>query len=270
MISKFGSKENFGEAGIFLLDQAKLFKKLISLKLQGRAAILKPLILVIAQTAEGIAILGVKGYPNDCIMLCRAFIERLINCCYLLVCEQDEFRNFKLYFFQKQFRKLNRSIESKKIKIEVKSNLKIDSALFPDLYEALDKFTAKRGKEKTKWTDKSIVDRIKIIEERSRINVGILMLAILWIYEDASEALHGTLYGSLFHYGVCGSGENPWQQGRIDIYLRQLLTMIFWQNGLMIHELISILDGYHRDAEILKQSSIKRSLIKKAMEYTNQ
>ena len=267
---KFGSTENFGQAGIFLLDQAKLLKGLISIKLQNRATKLKTLIAAIGQTAESIAILGVKGYSNDCIMLCRAFIERLINCCYLLVCDEDEFKNFKLHFVQKRFRKLNRSIEVRGIKIEIKSNAKVDKELLPDLYEALNKFTSKAGKERIQWTDKGIVDRIRIIEERSKVNIAILMLSKLLIYEDASEALHGTLYGCIFHYGICEPGEDLLKQGKRDIYIRQNLTLLFWQNGLMIHELISMLDSYHKDTEIIRQSAKNCSLIKKAIKHSNQ
>ena len=72
----------------------------------------------------------------------------------------------------------------------------------PELKEAVDIFTSDRGKTKTRWTSKNISSMLESISNNGGLEIGYLMLAKLWIYDDASEALHGTLYGATFHMGI--------------------------------------------------------------------
>jgi hypothetical protein len=55
------------------------------------------------------------------------------------------------------------------------------------------KFTSERGREKTRWTDVSLSGRAAVVD--AKVGKTGLFMCLLTVYADASEALHGTLYG---------------------------------------------------------------------------
>ena len=74
------------------------------------------------QTASAIAKLSEHPeiFLGECYILARAFIEKIINYCYLLVCDDDEYQRFFKYTIQKSFRKLDRNITIDEHEIRLK------------------------------------------------------------------------------------------------------------------------------------------------------
>jgi hypothetical protein len=64
------------------------------------------------QTASAIAKLSEHPdvFLGECYILARAFIEKIINYCYLLVCDDAEHSRFIKHTIQKSYRKLDRKI----------------------------------------------------------------------------------------------------------------------------------------------------------------
>ena len=76
------------------------------------------------------------------------------------------------------------------------------------------------------------------------------MLAVVPTYEDASEALHGTLYGSTFHLGIFQPGVQIAGEDSVEHHLCQNFTMLFWIQGLAINELNKMLTHQFKLDEI--------------------
>lgn len=157
----------------------------------------------IVENALAIDKLERYGLINECFIIARSILERTINFCYLLICEDEEFENYLKYSMQKEIRKLDRKIgaQDKFVSLKYEGDIKIPK----NYQEALEKFTSIRGKEITHWTKKNICERSIYIEKQFK-EKPFFLLAVLSIYEDASDALHGTLYGSLFHSGIYDIG----------------------------------------------------------------
>ena len=78
---------------------------------------------------------------------------------------------------------------------------------------------------------------MSVIDYSGEIDITLIMMALEVIYDDASEALHGTLYGCTFHLGAYDADQgNKGVEDKIKRH-RKNLTMIFYFLGRLLGDL---------------------------------
>ncbi len=144
------------------------------------------------------------------------------------------------YTKQKSYRVQNRSFIAGDHKVELKWAGSVNLDDYSELKEAVNQFTSSKGKAVTRWTSLSLGDRLNVIGEKASINIEGLMFSTLGIYDDASEALHGSLYGATFNYGFF-EGKIPSNTKEFtEIYRNKLLTL-FFALGTSIASLLEVI-----------------------------
>jgi hypothetical protein len=233
----FGSTPIVEKFAFLLLNHAELMKKIpISLE-SKRLFLATPLALGISSNAIAIVKLAKESHGNEIYPIARSLIERLINLYYIQSCDEVELDNYIDYSKQKTFRKLNRSLTINDKRFSIKRIPDINLPEFPDLKAAVDKFTSlKKQKQITRWSKLSLEKKLSVIDHSGEINITLIMMALEVIYDDASEALHGTLYGCTFHLGAYDGEENKDAEEIIKKY-RKNLTMIFFFLGYLLGDL---------------------------------
>jgi len=174
-----------------------------------RVAMTFPLNLSVIESANALLHLLEHSPPfiTPAYMLARGLVESTVNYCFLLQCSEDDFNNWVSYSRQKAYRRLDRTQEAGNKKLRLHFDAKFDPAEIPGLSEDLAKFTGPKGGERNRWTQKSINDRLAEIGQHSPDDeklVLTLLVALAATYEIGSEALHGTLIGAGFAYGLFG------------------------------------------------------------------
>ena len=252
----FGTKELTKHLQGFLLAESSLVKGLLSQELDSRTNQIKVVLGSCCQSATAIAKLceNSEYFYAEAIVLARGFIEKIVNFCYLLVCDEDEFNRFLKHTVQKSYRKLDRSIRVSGVELNVKFNGKIDINSNPLLKEALEEFTSEKGKEKTHWTTVNLENRIRLLAQRTKLNIGIFLLNTLSIYEDASESLHGTLYGCSFHTWAYEPNIDYTNSAEVERNTQKKISLLFLQLGSLFHEAIILLSEKNEIQEVLKGS----------------
>lgn len=242
---KFGSQEVSEIFNQFLLTQTIILKSVLDTKLIKKA---KEIVIILASacnTSTAIIELGKKTdyFYNETVMLSRAFIEKIINFCYLMICDSDEYEKFILHALYKSYQNLDRErfTSNKKVSILFNGKSQIDLNDNPKLKRALELFPKKR----MNWTKKDINKRINLIDERTNLNIGIFLLNTLSIYTDASEALHGSLYGCSFHTFAYDPKIDHSNKKEVNINLQKNISLIYLQLGSMIHETITLLNQFN-------------------------
>lgn len=166
---------------------------------------LYPVLHGIASNIHSITLLTDQNKSNDAYIIARSLVERVITFLYLQCCEDEEFDNYIDYSMQKLVRKLDQNIQINDKSYTIKSGYQIDLDLNPKLKESVEKFTSKKSKrEITRWSKSSLVTKLEIIDKQGIIrdkDFAFLLIAFNSIYDDASEAMHSTMYGCTFHYG---------------------------------------------------------------------
>jgi len=253
----FGSADVRRKLKGFLWSQSGIVYNLTKIELSERAENLKIILGSCCQTATAIALLSESPdyFLGECIVLARAFLEKIINFCYLQVCDQEDYDKYISYTVQKSYRKLDRSVTIGEMKLGIKFIGEIDIDSNPLLKKGLEDFTTEKGREKTRWTNKNIEDRIKIICERSKIKPGCLIISLLSIYEDASEALHGTLYGCGFPTGVFIPSFDKENPSELKKYIEKQTALLLWELGIMFHQAILLLGEKNSIEDLIKKST---------------
>lgn len=205
----------------------------------SRVTRLHPLVICMLEDAISIRLLGNDSRTNQTYVIARALVERCTNYCYLLLCDDREFTDYIDYSLNKAGRRIDRSIEVDG-EVKVRVGLKDGTVeLPPQVQQAIAKFTSERGREKTRWTNVSLPERAAAVEVRVRASG--LFMALLTIYADASEALHGTLYGALFHLGVYDYGAVPHDQESLDQHRYTTLSCLYLMSGGLLDTLFRVL-----------------------------
>jgi hypothetical protein len=136
-----------------------------------------------------------------------------------------------------------------------------DFELPPEIVAAVAKFTSERGREKTRWTSVSLPDRAAVVEAKLG-NTGLFM-SLLTIYADASEALHGTLYGAAFHLGAYDVGAILHDQASLDRQRYTTLSCLYLMAGGAIDTLLCTLKALD-DGRFSELASVSKDGFKKA------
>lgn len=204
-------------------------------------------------TARSVSILAANQKINESYMLARALLERIINYIFLLFCDEEDYNRYLLYTKQKSYRNLNKNIKVGEFIAELKWTGNFDLESDPELKKAVDLFTSAKGKPISRWTNKNIVEMLNLIEQRGDIDIRPLMLSMLAIYDDASEALHGTLYGTIFQIGLFSSG-NIKTKRQIVSSVHGQLSLLFLALGSCIDSLMLAINKVFPIAEIKERS----------------
>lgn len=215
----------------------------------------------IIEDAISIRLLGNDGRTNQAYIIARALLERVTNFCFLQLCTDPEFSDYLDYTLNKAGRSLDRSIAAGG---ELRARIALRGGSFqlpPEVAAAVAKFTSERGREKTRWTSVSLPDRAAVVE--AKLGGTGLFMSLLTIYADASEALHGTLYGAAFHLGAYSVGSVPTDQESLDRHRYATLCCLYLMTGGAIDTLISLLN-FLGEPYASKSSSESRETFKRA------
>lgn len=235
---------SFGHFRTILIN---CLKKVLNSK-NDRIEHLSALYSSIIEDAISIDMLLKDSRLNQSYIIARALLERTVNLCYLLMTDEQTYNDYIDY-------SKNKAVRSHNLKFEVDKEVLArfyTNSIFPDDYDkAVEKFTSPKGREIDRWGI-NINRRAKFIKDNGGPN---FYLEIMVIYGDASEAIHGTLYGSLFHFGLY-SNEKPedkeslakWRCSSIcKMYLLctgilKSLMLVMESSGLEIKEYNKLLD----------------------------
>jgi len=245
---KWGTKEFTNHLFQYYSKQSELLEELykyqfeeLKKKPNERVDSLYLLLYSMHDTAQSVGMLAMNQKINESYMLARALLEKIINYIFLLYCDEEDYRRYLLYTKQKSYSNLNKSIRVGELIAELKWTGNFDLDSDPELKKAVDLFTSEKGKSIKRWTNKNIVKLLPLIEQRSDVDIRPLMLSVLAIYDDASEALHGTLYGTIFQIGLFSGGNIKTKKQMISSVHGQL-SLLFLSLGSCIDSLIGAIN----------------------------
>lgn len=212
----------------------ELAKRSFEDKSKNRVNEIFPLLVGLISASTSLCFLLRKELLTEAFIISRAFMERLINACYLIICDRSQFDDYIHFSMQK----VQRSMHTKKKVLDILGHVHpaIDYSEIPIVAEGLKKFTSRKGKEITRWTSQRLDKRIEAVGDRvEHFHTPLFMILYHYVYEDASEAIHGTLYGCLFHTGLfLGLGDRQYS----DEFCTSTKTMLYFAAGLLIEGLL--------------------------------
>lgn len=238
-------RQDFGELNLhqqYFIAQLQLLSELIDLiitsDIPNRLKSLGQLLVSLVPNGKAIITLVGGAFIPEAHIIARSFLEKSVNYCYLNICDQCEYDNYldwteqkiirALYTKQKTFKNVGQDVPLPDI-----NSLTIKGG------EKVKKFSGKKGGEKFTWTNISLYHRIKFLENViGEKSLGMYLATMNLIYEDASENIHGTLYGATYHK-IMFYRANISEEDKIKTQLSTMCDLYLFL-GYLIHGIFQI------------------------------
>lgn len=235
------------EATQFFASELMLLKKAIPKIAEERLT--KAAMLLISAGQTGAALLQLANqtdaFTSQSVMLARSFMEKITNFCYVGICDEKEYRAFLLHPIYKQYHKaadpkmeddLNELHENIKAREEKQAKLREKTIV----QEALAIFS--ETKSKLNWTKKTLGERIAAIEAWGKVFDVFFTISKFQYYSDASEILHGSLYGCTYSIGAFEPGFDPTDNKELSKKIYKDSTCMLLHLGMLIHEAFTLIN----------------------------
>lgn len=233
------------EAMRFFEAELSMIKGVLPKITDDRVAKTATLLLSSGHTGTALICLAehTDSFSNEIVMLARSFMEKLTNFCYANICDEKEYRAFILHPIYKQYHNAGwpgagadpyskETFEACKKKQEKLKKIDI-------VQEALTIFS--ETKDNINCTKKTMAQRIDAIQKWGKILDPFFTISKYEYYSDASEALHGSLYGSMLNVGAFEPGFDPLNYEALEKRNLKETTCILLHLGMLVHECFTLI-----------------------------
>ena len=245
----------FSNSVEYFNKQLFLLKKVNRKELSGKAFDTWILIASALSTGSATILLSKKHeyFFTETVMLSRSFLEKIINFCYLQVCSNNEFERFLLHPYYRQYHNLDRSKESHGIKVGLKFSEIKEFKKMPQVENALNKFS--QFNPSKNWSKKTVDEKVSFIKNYSKLNIAYFLISTLTIYSDASESLHGSLYGCAYQTRVYEPSINHLDSNAVATNNLKSLILLYANMGILTHSVFQLLKHHKSNVDVLFNES---------------
>lgn len=250
-------KHYHNEATQFFAAELMFLKEVVPKIGDERIAKTATLLLSCGQTGAALLQLAnqTDRFTSESVMLARSFMEKMTNFCYASICDEKEYRAFVLHPIYKHYHSIgnpkmedNFDYSPKKTIERKKKQEKLKRVAI--VQEALTMFS--ETKDHLPWTKKTLSQRIAVIEKWGKLMDVFFTLSRIEYYSDASEALHGSLYGCMYNVGIFEIDYKNTEEINKKLYKDS--TCILLHLGMLIHESFTLISHSSDIKEIWKYS----------------
>ena len=259
--------QELGHDEAYVIKQTKVLRKAVDASANTghpRLNDLSTLACQIFSFARSTVLASRTWSPFEAYVLSRAILDVCINYCYMMVCDQDEYDRF--VDFSK--RNVIRALETRAKAYEaIGKSINLPHLRAPGpIKEVFLKFASpKKAVDLTRWeTTKSdkMKKKLEVIASRVKgFNTALFESARLFIYEDASEIAHGTLYGSGLCMGIF------WGIKDLDSAIRHAfgsIKLLYLIIGALINEVLLVIHSLHPIQDFIEESKNNFDALMKA------
>jgi hypothetical protein len=250
------------EAKQFFTAQLWMLKTVIPMIADDRIGKTATLLLSAGHTGSALLELSdrTESFAGEQVMLARSFLEKVTNFIYASICDEKEYRAFILHPIYKHYHIAGSHSLADGFdgytpeKIAIRKAKQDSLKKIPIVQEALSMFS--ETKTNLRWTKTNMDQRIDAISKWGKLLDPFFFLCKAEYYSDASEALHGSLYGCTFDTGVLAPDyahamEEP---DGINKKLYKDSACVMLHLGMLIHESFTLIK-YSSDIDELWKHS---------------
>lgn len=254
-------KQHHKEATNFFGAELLMLKEVVPLIKDERIGKAGVLLMSCGQT--GAALLELANQTNtftrEAAMLARAFMETITNFCYVGVCDDKEYRAFILHPIYKQYHnigayKIEDDLVLQAEQLTARKDKQDKFKEIPIVQEALHMFS--ETKPNLNWTKTNLYQKIQVLAKWGKFLDVFFTINKIQYYSDASEALHGSLYGCTYNLDVFDPEFDQNNEDELEKKLYKDSACILLHLGMLIHESFTLI-SYSDDIKGIWEHSYK-------------
>lgn len=190
-LSEFATYQSLSRMVLLFKDQAKLLDDLLATQLSEVNQPLLPLLGAISENCKTLLLLEKAGLMNEMMLIERIFVQRIVNCCYLLAAGKDEIEYYTSHPLVQTGSALKDSSGAAFVEFAKGYNPEVSASAF--------KLT--------------LTEQAEAVSKGTGIPKDMFLVALASVFPKSSEILAGSLYGTLFQFGAFRSlGEKDKKQ----------------------------------------------------------
>lgn len=247
-------------------------KKACDSKLQWGYQETKILLASACNTWTAIVVLwkNTEYFFTEIMMLSRSFLEKLVNFYYLQVCDKEDKRKFLAHPWYRQYHNMNISKKAWKHRMEISYSGIESFKKDPKVIESLEIFSEKNPR--LNRSNKTLSEKLDIIATSTKLwtDMWMFLLNNLQIYSNASESLHGSLFGCTYHMWVYDPSINHTDISVLNINLLKHTVVLYSGMVSLIHSIIKVIkqnipEEIRKDSELNSKNCLLllKNLLKK-------
>jgi hypothetical protein len=178
--NSFGSMQFVSRMASLFRSQTELLDQLLEKPLSDANSHVTPLLAAIRDNCKAMLLLERSYLLNELALIQRIFLQRIINCCYLLNAEQDEISRY----LSNPTASTNRPLR------EGGKDALLDFAKKFDLNENASTLSL------------NLREQIEVIAQKTGAPKDLFLVALATIFPKSSEILAGSLVGVAFQFGL--------------------------------------------------------------------
>lgn len=252
-------KHCHNEASQFFASELTLLKEVIPKIEDDRLAKTGVLLMSCGQTGAALLQLAnqTETFTRESAMLARTFMETITNFCYVGICDEQEYRAFLLHPIYKHYHNVGSpkmeddfDFATETILARKEKQEKLKKVLI--VQEALTIFSD--TKPYLSWTKKKLHERIEVIQTWGKLMDAFFTINKIQYYSDASEALHGSLYGCTYNVGTFDPDFSHTKEQELEKKLYKDSSCVLLHLGILVHQSFTLISYSNDINEIWKHS----------------
>lgn len=176
----FGSIQFLSRITSLFYSQVELFDQLLERPLSDANSHITPLLIAIRDNCKTMLLLEKAELLNELALIQRIFLQRIINCCYLLNTEKDEILRYLSNPVTSTYKPLPNESEDAFIDFSKNFELNNNSSIL----------------------SLNLREQVDLIEQKTGVSKDVFMVAMASIFPKSSEILTDSLFGVSFHLGI--------------------------------------------------------------------
>jgi hypothetical protein len=140
---------------------------------------------------------------RDCLTICRSVVETSVNIAFIAAGGETAAEEARRHSLRRSYEDLDTSLNIGGFRMSYRSSGLSDPVRIAEMQRVLEEATINLESRRKAWTDLSMPKRLAVVIDKLGTQIGgLLAHAYFYVYRDASEIIHGSVYGCLLAEGA--------------------------------------------------------------------
>lgn len=190
----------------------------------------------------------IGGQVRDCLPISRSIVESAINLAYIAAAGPEIAEEARQHSIRRSVRDLERHLKIGHLQFHDRASSLDRKGGGPAQEMALRILAEEKLKKPQNWTRLSVPERISVILNRFGEQIGTpLARAYFSVYSDASEVVHGTVYGCFLSFGETKSDPAT--------SLHDCAFVVLFGSATALNSAIAAIGSAHDVSELVKKAN---------------
>jgi uncharacterized protein DUF5677 len=202
-------------------------------------------------------------HVRDCFSISRSIVETSINAAFIAAGGKSAAEEARKHSLRRSYQDLEHRLDIGSIALGHRSKALDDPDRLEDMRRTLEKMNVDLTTQRREWTHLSAPKRLEVVLEKLGDHVAnLLAYSYFMIYREASEVLHGSIYGCFLSHGGTMVDQ--------DLALHDTTVKVLFASGISFNRAISAIGKAHNLPDVYQAAEHYDLLLTRVSVFGNE